>query len=159
MQGFLLSALIVISFIAYTFFQKFGTSIQTPFSNQEEQESNNTQVVTPTPTISAVIPTNTPPVAQKGKYKDGTYTGDVVDANYGNVQVSATIVNGKITNVQFLDYPHDRSTSQKVNSRATPILASEAIQAQSANVDAVTGASFTSAAFVQSLQSALDKAV
>lgn len=164
MQGFLLSAFIVISFIAYALMQKFGTDIQSPFPPTEE--SNNTQTVVqpsttaPSPANSAVIPTSPPVTAQiSGQYKNGQYTGDSVDANYGNVQVKAIIANGKITDVQFLDYPHDRSTSQRINSFAMPQLISEAIQAQSANVDAITGASFTSAAFIESLQSALNKAV
>lgn len=91
-------------------------------------------------------------------YKDGQYTGDVADAYYGNVQVKVVVSNGKISDVQFLDYPHDRLTSQAINSQAMPYLKSEAIAAQSANVDIVSGATQTSEAFRQSLQSALTKA-
>lgn len=74
------------------------------------------------------------------------------------VQVKATIQNGKIVAVDFLQYPNDRRTSQYINSQAMPILQSEAIQAQSANVDIVSGATDTSMAFQQSLASALAKA-
>jgi uncharacterized protein with FMN-binding domain len=101
------------------------------------------------------IPTT---VVAQGQYKDGIYTGDIVDAYYGNVQVQAVIQAGKITNVQFLDYPHDRRTSLRINKIAGPYLTTEAIQAQSAQVDLISGATLTSEAFVQSLQTALESA-
>ncbi len=91
-------------------------------------------------------------------YKDGTYTGNVADAFYGNIQVQATIQNGKITNVQFLQYPNDRTRSIAINTLAMPNLSSEAIQAQNANVNIVSGATDSSNAFIQSLSSALSQA-
>ena len=91
-------------------------------------------------------------------YKDGTYTGAETDAYYGLVQVQAVIQNGQIADVQFLEYPQHRRTSVRINSEAVPALQTEAIQAQSANVDMVSGATLTSRAFIQSLQSALDAA-
>jgi uncharacterized protein with FMN-binding domain len=107
---------------------------------------------------TTVPPTDVPATAVSSLYRDGTYTGDVADAFYGNVQVQATIQGGKITQVKFLDYPHDRRTSQYINSQAVPWLQSEAIQAQSANVDLISGATLTSRAFVESFQAALTKA-
>ena len=91
-------------------------------------------------------------------YKDGTYTGPVLDVNWGYVQVQATIQSGQISNVQFLQFPSDRRTSQRINSIANPELEQEAIQAQSANVDIITGATLTSEGFQQSLQAALNQA-
>jgi uncharacterized protein with FMN-binding domain len=107
-----------------------------------------------------VAPPSTPPtgVVSNGGYKDGVYTGDVTDAFYGNVEVQVTISGGKITDVVFLQYPNDRNTSIEINSQAMPYLKQEAIAAQNAQVDIVSGASQTSRAFIQSLQSALDKA-
>ena len=96
---------------------------------------------------------STPP-----SYKDGSYTGIVADAYYGNIQVQATIAGGKITNVQFLQFPNDNGTSLGINQQADPMLAQEAIQAQNANVNVVSGASDSSQAFTQSLQSALNQA-
>jgi uncharacterized protein with FMN-binding domain len=72
--------------------------------------------------------------------------------------VRATISGGKLTDVQFLSYPNDRSTSRRINSVAMPYLTQEAIQAQSASVATVSGASDTSAAFRQSLGNALSQA-
>jgi uncharacterized protein with FMN-binding domain len=116
------------------------------------------QSVSAPPVSRPIIPV--PPAAPKprGQYIDGSYTGSVADAYYGNVQVRATVAGGKLTKVTFLQYPNDRSTSVSINRQATPLLAQEAIQAQSAKVDGVSGASDTSAAFVQSLASALAKA-
>lgn len=91
-------------------------------------------------------------------YKDGAYTGDIANAYYGNVQVEAVITGGKITAVQFLQYPNDNPNSQYINSQATPYLKQEAIQAQNANVNIVTGATLTSQAFIESLSSALNQA-
>jgi len=100
------------------------------------------------------IPSN----SNSSQYKGGTYTGSVADAYYGNVQVSATISGGKITDVKFLQYPDTHSTSVAINQQAMPYLQQEAIQAQSANVQLISGATFTSQAFIQSLQAALSQA-
>lgn len=95
------------------------------------------------------------PMMRLGAYKDGSYTGSPADAYYGTVQVKAVIRNGKIVDVVFLDRPHTHENSIFINGQAMPLLTQEAIQAQSAQVDGVSGASFTSAAFKESLASAL----
>lgn len=91
-------------------------------------------------------------------YQNGEHIGPLVDAYYGNVQVKAVIEGGRITDVVFMDYPHDRQTSERINQQAMPYLKQEAIQAQNAEVDVVTGATQTSLAFRKSLKSALEKA-
>lgn len=125
-------------------------------TNQNKITNPAKNVYTPQVTVT---PTkiSTPVSTQKknGIYNDGTYTGSVADAYYGNVQVEVVITNNRISDVKFLDYPQDRSTSRRINSSAMPRLTQEAIQAQSANVNGVSGASDTSAAFRQSLTSAL----
>lgn len=103
-------------------------------------------------------PAATPTAKAKGAYKDGAYTGPEIDAFYGLVRVKAVIQNGKITDVQFLEYPSDRRTSVRINTIAMPYLKTEAIQAQSARVNIISGATLTSEAFAQSLQSALNTA-
>ena len=92
---------------------------------------------------------------RSGLYADGSYTGSPADAYYGMVQVKAIIRNGQIADVQFLQYPNDRDTSRAISAQAMPLLTQEAIQAQSAQVNGVSGATETSGAFVQSLASAL----
>lgn len=115
--------------------------------------TQNTTPPTPTPT-----PTPKPTPIPTGKYRNGSYKGTVVDAYYGYVQVKAIISGGKITDVQFLDYPGGRSTSIRINQRAMPYLISEAISIQDSNVATVSGASFTSRAYRESLASALSQA-
>lgn len=120
-----------------------------------------TQIPLSLPTdVPTVAPTDVPPptASPAGQYKDGTYDGPVVDAYYGNVQVEAIVQGGQITDVKFLDYPQDRRTSRFINQQAMPWLTQEAIQVQSANVDLISGATFTSQAFAMSLQSALQQA-
>jgi uncharacterized protein with FMN-binding domain len=91
-------------------------------------------------------------------YRDGEYTGISADAFYGRVQVVAVIARGRIVDVKFLDYPQDQPTSVQVSGGAVPILRTEAIAAQSAEVDIVSGATQTSKAFRESLASALIQA-
>jgi uncharacterized protein with FMN-binding domain len=93
-----------------------------------------------------------------GQYKNGSYTGAEADAQWGLVQVKITIQNGKLTNVQFLEYPNHRDRSVEINNYAMPQLTSEAISAQSAQVDVISGATDTSEAFIQSLGDALSQA-
>ena len=91
-------------------------------------------------------------------YKDGTYTGSTQDAFYGNVQIQVVVSGGKITNVNFLQYPNDNPTSQYINSQAMPLLQQEVVQAQNGNVNMISGASATSQAFLQSIADALSQA-
>jgi uncharacterized protein with FMN-binding domain len=109
-------------------------------------------------TTPVATPAPVPVTKQTGQYKDGTYTGSSADAYYGTVQVQAVVQGGKLVTVNFLQYPSDRSTSRYINGQAMPMLQTEAIQAQSASVSGVSGATDTSAAFVQSLGSALSQA-
>lgn len=114
------------------------------------------------PTTNTSLPssstTNTSQTTTTGSFKDGNYTGSIADAYYGNVQVKATISGGKITDVTFLQYPHTHSTSVYINQQAMPYLQQEAIKAQSSNVNIVSGATYTSQAFIQSLSNALSQA-
>ncbi|MEU6538763.1 FMN-binding protein [Streptomyces sp. NPDC047000] len=87
-----------------------------------------------------------------------TYTGDTVQTRWGPVQVRITVKSGKITDVTAVSYPSDNPRDQEINSYAIPQLRSEALAAQSANIDSVSGATYTSDGYKQSLQSALDSA-
>ncbi|MET9921933.1 FMN-binding protein [Streptomyces sp. NPDC006435] len=90
--------------------------------------------------------------------RTGTFTGDPVDTQYGTVQVAATLHQGRITSVKVLRAPDRNGRDQEIAAYALPRLTREAIGAQSAHIDAVSGASYTSQGYVQSLQSALDQA-
>lgn len=94
-----------------------------------------------------------------GASSSTTYTGSTVQTRYGPVQVQATVdSSGTITEVTWLQYPTGEGKSVQINQRAMPVLTDEALQAQSAQVSTVAGASYSSAGFTQSLQSALDQA-
>ena len=101
---------------------------------------------------------STSPTQSSGTYANGSYTGTSADAYYGTVQVKAVVRNGQLADVQFLQYPNTHSYSVYVNNQAMPVLTQEALQAQSAQVNGVSGATFTSQAFQQSLASALVRA-
>lgn len=131
---------------------------QQPVTQAPTASTSGTSVRTPKPTPSTPTPAPAPKPKPRGQYADGTYTGNAADAYYGLVQVRVTVRGGKLTDVAFLQYPNDRSTSLYINSQAMPLLQQEALQAQSANVSGVSGASETSAAFQESLASALSKA-
>jgi uncharacterized protein with FMN-binding domain len=87
----------------------------------------------------------------------GTWTGTSVATPYGNVQVKVTIASGKITDVVALTYPNGHESDQ-INAQAIPALRQEALTAQSAKINTVSGATWTSQGYAQSLQSALDQA-
>ena len=86
-----------------------------------------------------------------------TVTGNAVDTRYGPVQVKITVTNGKITSAEAIDYPQNSPRDQEINSWAIPQLQQETIAASSANIDMLSGATYTSDGYIQSLQSALDQ--
>lgn len=88
----------------------------------------------------------------------GTYQGSVVQTKWGQVQVTITVTNGKITKVSVPIYPNSNGRDQEINARALPILKQETLAAQNADIDTVSGATYTSRGYIQSLQAALDAA-
>lgn len=177
MKKIFLSLFLIVFFGAYVFYRRFGVDniIYINSGNREPHQQpiagspspSGMPYATPslTPKISSIptrtpVPTAPPPQPSNlGQYKNGQYVGSVADAYYGNVQVKVYVQNGRISDVQFLQYPSDRSTSRYINSQAMPYLTQEAIQAQSANVNTVSGATATSGAFRESLASALSQAL
>jgi uncharacterized protein with FMN-binding domain len=110
--------------------------------NAARRPSRRAGVVSPTPTVS-------PPT---------TVSGDVAQTQWGPVQVQLTVSNGQITRVSVPTYPNGNSTDAQINSYALPILMRETTAAQSARIDMVSGATVTSTGYLQSLQSAIDRA-
>lgn len=88
----------------------------------------------------------------------GTVTGDSVQTRWGPVQVRITLKDGKITESTAVVYPSDNPRDQEINGYALPELRRETLAAQSAQIDSVSGATYTSDGYRQSLQSALDSA-
>ena len=87
-----------------------------------------------------------------------TYTGDTVQTRWGPVQVQITVQDGKITASEAIVYPNGNHEDVEINSAALPVLSQEAVQAQSADIDMVSGATVTSEGYLSSLQSAIDQA-
>jgi len=140
---------VILAFVAYSIQQR-----------NEGNQAMNRVVSSASPTAStdnldSPSPANT---ATPTTYKNGTYTGKSADAFYGFIQVKATISGGKLTNIEFLDYPQDQPNSVTINQQAMPVLKSQAIQVQSAQVDGVSGATDTNHAFTESLGDALAQA-
>ncbi len=137
-----------------------GSGAPTALASSSPSPAQSDPSQAPAANAPTSVPRTTPaPAAKSGSpYKDGTYTGTSADAFYGNIQVQATIANGKLTNVQFLQWPNDRFRSVRINQQALPWLVQEAIQAQSSQVDAISGATDSSIAFSESLKSALTQA-
>ncbi|HEY2224719.1 FMN-binding protein [Actinomycetospora sp.] len=88
----------------------------------------------------------------------GTVTGAAADTRWGPVQVRVTLAGGKITAVDVVQQPDENPKDQEINADAVPALVSETLEAQSTQIDMVSGATYTSEGYVQSLQSALDQA-
>lgn len=102
-----------------------------------------------TPTTSAPAPTKSSAPAAPS----GTFTGPTVNTQYGPMQVQITVSNGKITAANELQQPAD-----SIGANAIPQLNQETLTAQSANIQAVSGATYTSQGYISSLQSAVNKA-
>jgi len=130
------------------------THTQTPTPTQTQTSAptptpTHTQTPTPTPTKTA---TPTPTV----KSASGTFTGPVVNVNYGNVQVEITVSNGKITDARALQAPSGRN--DRYTNYALPLLKQQTLAAQSTNIQGASGASYTTYGWRKSLQGAMAKA-
>lgn len=128
------------------------------------ESTSNAATSTPSDTTApdaAASPTTTAtetPVAPAAGAADGIYTGASVNTRFGSVQVSVTISNGAISEVTALKLTDDEGKSVQISNRAAPILREEVLAAQSAQVSNVSGATYTSDAYLESVQSALDQA-
>ncbi|MDO8499837.1 MAG: FMN-binding protein [bacterium] len=136
-KQYILSSLLVATFFFYTIYYRTNDTKQIP-----------TDLAAPNQLPMPITP-------MMGTYKDGEFTSDSIDAFYGNVQLKVSIAQGRITNVKWLDYPKVHKHSLFLNTFTLPTLRTEAIQAQSANVDIVSGATATSEGFRQAMTSAL----
>jgi uncharacterized protein with FMN-binding domain len=137
-------------------------SFKTPAQARPRIPAADVSQASPTPTASATpsdssVPTPTPSPSGP-TYKDGQYTGQDFPNQFGDTQVKVTISGGRITDVQAVQLPFDRQRSAEISQYASPRLHDEVLQAQSAQIDSLSGATYTSDAYAQSVQSALDQA-
>lgn len=101
---------------------------------------------------------NQPPTPAGPTDRFGDVVGDTITTRFGAVQVQITLDRGRITAARALQAPNADRHDQMINARAVPILNAAVVAAQSAHIDLVSGATLTSEAYIQSLQSAIDKA-
>jgi len=125
----------------------------TPTTKKKKKKTSTKATTTP------AAPTQTQaPTAPQSASVTGTFSGIVAPTFYGPVQVQITVSNGKITGATALTYPQNSGRDRQINSQAIPLLIQETLQAQSANIQGVGGASYTSQGWYDSLVSALKKA-
>jgi uncharacterized protein with FMN-binding domain len=110
-----------------------------------------------TATASTPPATAAPSPSSWSSNTSGTATGDAIETRYGPAQVKVTVKDGKITSIEAVQLQSSDPRSQMISSSAGPILQQEVLAKQSAAIDSVSGATYTSASYDQSLQSALDK--
>ena len=131
-----------------------SSSVSSPHATASTPRVSPTPTPTPTHAPSPTKPAPSSSAAPAAR----TYVGSAAGTPYGTVQVKITVSSGRITNVGFAQLSANDAHSQQVNSYAAPILLRETSSAQSAHIDSVSGASYTSAGYIQSLQNALDQA-
>jgi uncharacterized protein with FMN-binding domain len=134
-----------------------GTDASSSASNGSATSGGTTDATDAAATDSTATDSTANQAASSG-VADGTYAGSTVGTRFGDVQVQVTISGGTITDVTPLQLTDHDGRSVSISNRAAPILRDEVLQAQSASVSFVGGATYTSAGYVQSLQAALDAA-
>ena len=123
-----------------------------------KRQSSSGGIDTRTPAGAAPLPA---PAARRPAGSAGaaaTFTGDAADTRWGPVQVRITVQGGRITTSEAVQHPQESRRDVQINDYALPILSERAVQAQSASIDTVSGATVTSGGYIQSLQSAIDQA-
>jgi len=115
----------------------------------------------PGPSTTGAPSTTAPPATTTKKAPggtSGTFTGTTVQTQWGPVQVRITLQNGRIVKAQAIKFPNDNHHDIEINSWAVPQLQEATVQANSAQIDSLSGATVTSGGYIASLQSAIDKA-
>ena len=132
--------------------KKNSTSSSVSSSTSPQSTSTENSATNSTQSSAVVTP------QKQSASTSGTYKGETVQTRWGPVQVQITVSNGKIADISTLQYPNGDRHSQMISSQVIPWLQQEALQAQSANISGIGGATYTSGGFINSLASALQKA-
>jgi uncharacterized protein with FMN-binding domain len=112
--------------------------------------SNKATTASPTPRATAGVSTKT--------VTGASFTVSEGFRTFGSVQVKVTLVNGKITKLEAIDYPNNDPRSSEISQYSIPVLAKEVLAAQGTHINVVSGATYTSEAYAQSVQAAIDSA-
>jgi uncharacterized protein with FMN-binding domain len=130
----------------------------TPNSGNASPTPSASPMGTPSPSATPLATPSPSPTPSAPAAVNGTFTGSDVPNRFGDVVVRVVITDGRITDVQAVQLPTDRAESAYISQQAGPLLRQEALQAQSANIDIISGATYTSQSYAQSLESALQQA-
>jgi len=134
------------------------TAVHSSSGTTGPTSASTARAASPAPTPAAPA-APAPPVAPAAPgASGGSFTGSSVSTRYGSVQVQVVVANGKITDVMALHLTDAGGRSVQISNSAAPVLRSEVLSSQSARVSTVGGATYTSDAYLTSLQSALDQA-
>jgi uncharacterized protein with FMN-binding domain len=133
------------------------------FKTHPSPAANTAGALSATPTVPVDPSASATPKDGHGKQasassKTRIVSGNTIQTQFGPVQIQLTLTDEKITKVTALQLPNDRQRDLEIDNFAIPQLTQETLSAQSARIDAVSGATYTSEGYIQSLQSALDKA-
>jgi uncharacterized protein with FMN-binding domain len=112
----------------------------------------------PSPSPPSPSPPSSPSPSSSAASNSETFKGSVAQTRWGPVQVQITTKDGKVTAVDVIEYPTQNPRDVEINDQALPVLVAETLEAQSAEIDMVSGATVTSEGYLQSLQAALDEA-
>ncbi|WP_423917294.1 FMN-binding protein [Frigoribacterium sp. 2-23] len=135
-----------------------ATTVTGGEGSEASPSAGTTPSTEPSPSTAPSLSTGTSPSTGTSGAADGTYTGSSIQTRYGSVQVSVTVAGGRLTDVTAVKLTDDEGRSVQISNRAAPILRQEALTAQSADIEMVSGATYTSQGYISSLQSALDQA-
>lgn len=153
---------VVLLFGYHTSTNSAATAASTSTSGAPAAPSTTTTPQTSDPPTPSATPSSSSPSASPSSSasSSGTksYTGDVAQTRWGPVEVKITVTDGTITKVTVLQSPSGNGRDIEINDRALPVLTSETLDAQSAKIDMVSGATVTSDGYLTSLQSAIDQA-
>ncbi|MGF7238693.1 MAG: FMN-binding protein [Frankia sp.] len=139
-------------------FKTEATSVAAPPAAVSTTTGTGTTSGTSSSTSPSSTSSSSSPSSTSSSTGTKTVTGSAVSTRYGPVQVQITITNGAITGVTAVEYPQGNPRDAQINAVAVPQLNQEATAAKNATIDTISGATYTSQGYIESLQSALNKA-
>jgi len=153
-----LASTVTIVVLAFGYHTSTNKTVALAVTTRSASSSPTPAVSSPSSSPAPSAPTTPSPSTAKVVTATKTYTGSVAQTRWGPVQVEVTVAGGKITAVDVVQHPNGNWRDQEINDYALPVLVQATLDAQSAKVDMVSGATVTSGGYLESLQSALDAA-
>jgi uncharacterized protein with FMN-binding domain len=136
----------------------FQPNKQAEVSNEQQDSTDDTELASSSNDSVSTNTASSTSDLDANALTDGNYTGSQETTPFGDLKISIIVENGKISDITFITLPEDDNHSASLNRQASTKLESQTIAAQSADIDGVSGATYTSDAYIESLQSAIDQA-